>query len=118
MTYTFSTNHCSNSLHYYNMNVCKVKTNHSNSNHQKYLLVPASQLTSVKKNKILYLQPMRTAVAIVMTVPVASFRFKTLPDIWLRSSTAYLNMKGTITFISCNDIRTKHYKRLSITPSE
>lgn len=36
----------------------------------------------------------------VATVLGASFRFSMCPDIWLSSSTAYLNMKGTITLVS------------------
>ncbi len=35
----------------------------------------------------------------VATVLGASFRFSMCPDIWLSSSTAYLNMKGTITLV-------------------
>lgn len=45
------------------------------------------------------LQPISTAVAMVATVLGASFRFSMCPDIWLSSSTAYLNMKGTITLV-------------------
>lgn len=47
------------------------------------------------------LQPISTAVAMVATVLGASFRFSMCPDIWLSSSTAYLNMKGTITLVIC-----------------
>lgn len=47
-----------------------------------------------------HLQPMRTAVATVATVFGASLRFSTFPDIWLRLSTAYLNMKGTSIFMA------------------
>lgn len=47
------------------------------------------------------LQPISTAVAMVATVLGASFRFSMCPDIWLSSSTAYLNMKGTITLVVC-----------------
>lgn len=36
----------------------------------------------------------------VATVLDASFRFSMCPDIWLSSSTAYLNMKGTVTLVS------------------
>lgn len=36
----------------------------------------------------------------VATVLGASFRFSMCPDIWLSSSTAYLNMKGTVTLVS------------------
>lgn len=44
-------------------------------------------------------QPISTAVAMVATVLGASFRFSMCPDIWLSSSTAYLNMKGTDTLV-------------------
>lgn len=44
-------------------------------------------------------QPISMAVAMVATVLGASFRFSMCPDIWLSSSTAYLNMKGTITLV-------------------
>lgn len=36
----------------------------------------------------------------VATVFGASLRFNMCPDIWFRLSTAYLNMKGTITLVS------------------
>lgn len=48
-------------------------------------------------------QPISMAVAMVATVLGASFRFSMCPDIWLSSSTAYLNMKGTITLVSLED---------------
>lgn len=64
---------------------------------------PLSRLMSVwhlpVKPKSGDLQPISTAVAMVATVLGASFRFSMCPDIWLSSSTAYLNMKGTITLV-------------------
>lgn len=44
-------------------------------------------------------QPISMAVAMVATVVGASFRCSMCPDIWLSSSTAYLNMKGTVTLV-------------------
>lgn len=53
------------------------------------------------------LQPIRIAVAMVATVFGASLRFNMCPDIWFRSSTAYLNMKGTITLVIWRTSRKK-----------
>lgn len=66
------------------------------------IIVPRSPLMSVAPASGIQVwdsQPISTAVAMVATVLGASFRFSMCPDIWLSSSTAYLNMKGTITLV-------------------
>lgn len=64
--------------------------------HRPFLMSAAP----ANKTQVWDLQPIRTAVAMVATVFGASFRFSMCPDIWLSSSTAYLNMKGTVTLVS------------------
>lgn len=56
-------------------------------------------------------QPIRTAVAMVATVFGASPRFNMCPDIWFRSSTTYLNMKGTVTLVIWRTSREKERLR-------
>lgn len=66
------------------------------------IIVPWSPLMSVAPASGIQVwdsQPISTVVAMVATVLGASFRFSMCPDIWLSSSTAYLNMKGTITLV-------------------
>lgn len=67
--------------------------------HRSFLMSAAP----ANETQVWDLQPIRTAVAMVATVLGASFRFSMCPDIWLSSSTAYLNMKGTVTLVSWED---------------
>lgn len=60
---------------------------------------PLMSVAPASGTQVWDLQPISTAVAMVATVLGASFRFSMCPDIWLSSSTAYLNMKGTITLV-------------------
>jgi hypothetical protein len=58
------------------------------------------KVNTCRQIKESHIQPIRTAVAMVATVFGASLRFSMFPDIWLRLSTAYLNMKGTTIFMA------------------
>lgn len=61
--------------------------------------VPSDERGTCQWNTVWDSQPISMAVAMVATVLAASFRFSMCPDIWLSSSTAYLNMKGTVTLV-------------------